>query len=230
MITSTSFAALTISFGMIFINEMGDKSQLIAMAFATKYKLYKVITGIFLACILLNSIAVFFGTLLANFSYLESYINFISAILFLLFCVLTLKGENGRTEKVAKPSSMPQILLIFVPFFLSEIGDKTQIVTVTLSARFNTSWFFVFLGSTLGMIFADSIGIFFGKVLHKKVPSNVLNIVSASLFLFFGVSAMFSWLSQNCCCSLFKSIMISGTIGIFTLILAFVIYIKSNKA
>lgn len=215
---STYLLPFLISCAMTFLNEMGDKSQLMSMAFATKYRLYKVFLGIFLAISSLNLLAVFFGTVIASIPNFEIIINLVSSILFLIFSVLNLKSDKNEVEPEKKQShSVSQVFLVFVPFFLSEMGDKTQIVTITLAARFKEAWFYVLLGSTLGMLIADGIGIFFGKVLNSKVPQKGLKLLSSCLFLFFGISGLFQWLITNAALPLFVTVIISTCTGIITI-------------
>lgn len=174
--------------GLIAINEMGDKSQLLAMAFATRIKLKKVLFGIFLALLALNAIAVGIGSLLASVPGWQRWVQIISSLLFLVFAVWTMKGESDEDDKMENKScTFGEIALVFASFFFSEMGDKTQLVTVSLAARFPKFPIAVLAGSTLGMFIADGIGIFVGVFLHQKLPEKTLKLLSAALFLIFGV-------------------------------------------
>ena len=179
---------LTVLF-TIFIAEMGDKTQLLLVAMAGKYKVSHILTGTWLATVLLNVLAVGVGAALG--SYLDMRIIKLAAgLAFFWFAYSTLKGEEEEEEKEMKHKAGP-ILAIFGSFFIGELGDKTQLSAITLAANYtNHQWvsaFQVFLGCTLGLILADLIGLIVGVVLKSKMPTGILNAVSFGIFAVFGV-------------------------------------------
>ena len=179
---------LTVLF-TIFIAEMGDKTQLLLVAMAGKYKVSHILTGTWLATVLLNVLAVGVGAALG--SYLDMRIIKLAAgLAFFWFAYSTLKGEEEEEEKEMKHKAGP-ILAIFGSFFIGELGDKTQLSAITLAANYTNhqlvSAFQVFLGSTLGLILADLIGLIVGVVLKCKMPTGILNAVSFGIFAVFGV-------------------------------------------
>ena len=179
---------LTVLF-TIFIAEMGDKTQLLLVAMAGKYKVSHILTGTWLATVLLNVLAVGVGAALG--SYLDMRIIKLAAgLAFFWFAYSTLKGEEEEEEKEMKHKAGP-ILAIFGSFFIGELGDKTQLSAITLAANYTNhqlvSAFQVFLGCTLGLILADLIGLIVGVVLKCKMPTGILNAVSFGIFAVFGV-------------------------------------------
>ena len=87
--------------------------------------------------------------------------------------------------------------IVFTSFFFSEMGDKTQLVTISLAARYPSAPLLVLAGTTLGMMIADGIGIFAGVIIHKKLPENALRIISAALFIFFGIVGLWQSLHDT---------------------------------
>lgn len=189
---------LLISIGLIALNEMGDKSQFLAMAFATRMKLRKVLVGILFAVFVLNSLAVAVGALLASVPGWQGWVQLVSAFLFLFFGLWSLKGEG--TEEIGpkkRQRAYGDVAMVFISFFFSEMGDKTQLVTISLAARYSGTPFMVLAGTTLGMLIADGIGIFVGVIVHRRLPARALRIISAVLFFTFGIVGVWQSLHHN---------------------------------
>ena len=177
----------------IFIAEMGDKTQLLLVAMAGKYKISHILTGTWLATAVLNLLAVGVGAALG--SYLDMrVIKAAAALAFFWFAYSTIKGdEEGEEEKEVKHRFGP-VIGIFISFFIGELGDKTQLSAITLAAAYtNHSFnnaFYVFMGCTIGLILADLIGLIVGVVLKSKMPAGILNYLSFAIFAIFGVASM----------------------------------------
>ena len=177
----------------IFIAEMGDKTQLLLVAMAGKYKVAHILSGTWLATILLNIMAVGLGAALS--SYLDMrIIKVIAAFAFFWFAYATLKGDSDEEEENVAKHHLGPVLAIFASFFIGELGDKTQLSAITLAANYTQhsfmNAFFVFLGCTLGLILADLIGLIVGVVLKSKMPTGILNTLSFAIFSIFGVVNM----------------------------------------
>ena len=174
----------------IFIAEMGDKTQLLLVAMAGKYKVSHILSGTWLATILLNIMAVGVGAALSNYLDMR-IIKFIAALAFFWFAYATLKGESDEGEENVAKRNLGPVLAIFVSFFIGELGDKTQLSAITLAANYTqhnlTNAFAVFLGCTLGLILADLIGLIVGVILKSKMPTGILNTLSFAIFSVFGV-------------------------------------------
>ncbi len=177
--------ALTLSVGAVTLAEMGDKTQLLAMAFATKYKASKVLIGVFLATVLNHALAVALGTFAASNQAINVWIQMIAAISFIAFGLWTIRGDalNGEDKKISKYGP---IITVAIAFFLAEMGDKTQLTTIALAAKFPTEPIGVLMGTTTGMLIADGIGIIIGVVMCRNIPARTIKLVSASVFILFG--------------------------------------------
>jgi len=165
--------------------EMGDKTQLLAMAFATRFPARTVLSAVFVATLLNHALAVAAGRLLTNVIPLEA-ISLAAALSFILFGLWTLRGDALEGEDQQRSSYGP-FLTVAVAFFLAELGDKTQLATISLAIRYSDS-IAVLLGTTAGMVVADSIGIGIGIVLGRRLPDTLIRLVSAGVFIFFGLA------------------------------------------
>lgn len=174
----------------VFIAEMGDKTQLLLVAMAGKYKISHILTGTWLATVVLNLLAVGVGAALS--SYLDMrVIKMIAGLAFFWFAYATLKGEEGEEQEKEMKHNLGPVLAIFGSFFIGELGDKTQLAGITLAAAYTNhnlmNAFYVFLGCTLGLILADLLGLIVGVVLKSKMPAGILNTISFFIFAVFGV-------------------------------------------
>jgi Ca2+/H+ antiporter, TMEM165/GDT1 family len=169
---------------LIFIAEMGDKTQILAMAFATKFPVRKVITGIFLGCLLNHGIAVFFGSYISNFIPIN-LIQIIAGFAFVLFSLWTLKSDEEEEEE-EKKSKFGPIFTVAIAFFIGELGDKTQLTAITLAsdAKYPAA---ILCGTVLGMVITGGLGIIAGKKLGDKIPELAVKIIAASVFMIFGL-------------------------------------------
>lgn len=180
--------AFLISAGTITLAEMGDKTQLLAMAFASKHKTSKVLIGIFIATILNHSLAVLLGTIITRNQTVNIWVQLIAGISFIIFGIWTIRGDklNGEDKKTSRFGA---ITTVGIAFFIAELGDKTQLATIALATKFPEMPVYVLLGTTVGMLIADSIGIIIGVVLGKRIPERAIKLVAASLFILFGIIA-----------------------------------------
>lgn len=225
---------LIFSAGLVALNEMGDKSQFLAIAFASRMRLSKVFLGITAAVAALNGIAVTVGTLLASVPGWQGVIALISSLLFLVFGLWSLKGEKeeevsgGGRKKSGR--SYGDIVMVFISFFFSEMGDKTQLVTISLAARYPDVPVMIFAGTSLGMIIADGIGIFIGAVANHHLPENALKVISASLFIIFGLVGVRKGIAAVFGIGGLYTAVITAVLGIVTITLGIFIYRKNKTA
>ncbi|MNX07651.1 hypothetical protein D3C86_373350 [compost metagenome] len=176
--------ALLSSVTVVTLSEMGDKTQLLALALASKFRRpWLVMTGILIATLLNHALAAGAGALVA--AYLTpSVLGWILAISFLAFAVWTLKPDELDEE--GPDRGWGPLMTTIVLFFLAEMGDKTQLATVALGAKYAaTAW--VIAGTTLGMLIADGIAVAVGDKLGERVPLNLLRYVAAGLFALLGM-------------------------------------------
>ena len=179
--------AFLLSTAVIFVAELGDKSQLMAMTFATRYRARDVILAITAATAIVHlaSVAIGFwvGTAFADY---QDWIAIIAGIAFVVFGLWTLRGDELTDEEAAKARKAKgaAILAVGMAFFLAELGDKTMLATITLATQHG--WFGTWVGSTLGMVAADALAIGVGAVLGRKLPERTIKIGAAVLFFLFG--------------------------------------------
>ncbi|MFZ5897849.1 MAG: TMEM165/GDT1 family protein [Bacillota bacterium] len=176
----TAFLAAVI---FVVLAEMGDKTQLLAMALAARYKIATVMAGVLVATLANHLLAVAVGHYLATVIP-AVVVQTIAAISFILFGIWTLHGDKLENNEDTNPRLSP-FWVVTSAFFLAEMGDKTQLATVSLAAKYQTI-LPVWLGTTSGMLIADAIGIAFGLILGRAIPERAVKFVAAGVFMFVG--------------------------------------------
>ncbi|GAA3288922.1 TMEM165/GDT1 family protein [Dactylosporangium vinaceum] len=183
---SAFLAALAISFGVIFVAELGDKSQLMALTFATRFKTGPVLIGITIATAVVHLVSVAVGYGLGA-ALPTAWISLVAALAFFAFGAWTLRGdkltdeEKGKAERTTRSA----IIAVGVSFFLAELGDKTMLATITLATQHG--WLGTWIGSTVGMVAADALAIVVGRQLGRHLPEKAIRYGAAVLFVIFGV-------------------------------------------
>lgn len=181
--------AVLVSFGVIFLAEMGDKSQLMALTFAARYKPLPVLLGLTIATACTHAISVGLGAAVGS-RIPTDVISIAAGCAFLGFAAWTLRGdsldekEEGKAHASAD-SDRNAVVAASVAFFLAELGDKTMLATITLATK--EGIFGTWLGSTLGMVAADGIAIVVGLHLGRRLPDRAIRIGASCLFVLFGI-------------------------------------------
>jgi putative Ca2+/H+ antiporter (TMEM165/GDT1 family) len=177
--------ALLLSFGVIFVAELGDKSQLMALAFAARYKALPVLAGITIATAVVHAVSVLVGMSVGAAMPTE-VISVVAGVAFLAFGLWTLRGDSLSEEEAAKAdrSNKSAVMAASVAFFLAELGDKTMLATITLATTEGA--FGTWAGSTLGMVAADALAIVVGSQLGARMPERAIKIGAAISFFVFG--------------------------------------------
>jgi putative Ca2+/H+ antiporter (TMEM165/GDT1 family) len=185
---AVSVEALLVSAGLVAVAEVGDKTQLLAMILATRYRRpVPIILGILVATLANHALAAWAGALVAGWLG-PDVMRWILGVLFLamaVWCLIPDKAEEGPKAAGAAGA----FVATTIAFFLVEIGDKTQIATVALSARFN-DLLAVTAGTTLGMMLANVPAVLCGDVLARKVPLRLVRGVAAASFIVLGGLAL----------------------------------------
>jgi len=176
--------AFLLSTAVIFIAELGDKSQLMALTFATRFKPLPVLIGITVATAVVHAVSVFVGAALGA-AIPTTPITIVAAIAFVIFGLWTLRGDQLTAEdeeRAARPTHHA-VLAVGTVFFLAELGDKTMLATITLATQ--EGLFGTWLGSTVGMVAADALAILVGRQLGARLPERTIRIGAAVAFFAF---------------------------------------------
>ena len=177
--------AFLLSAAVIFVAELGDKSQLMALTFATRFKTTPVLIGITLATAIVHAVSVLIGAALGA-TIPTRPITIVAGMAFVLFGLWTLRGDRLTEEDEARAARTNRnaIVAVGVVFFLAELGDKTMLATITLATKEGLlgTW----AGSTLGMVAADALAIVVGRQLGARLPERAVKIGAAILFFAFG--------------------------------------------
>jgi putative Ca2+/H+ antiporter (TMEM165/GDT1 family) len=179
--------ALFTSAALVALAEMGDKTQLLAMLLATRFrKPVPIILGIFAATVANHFLAALVGHSIAGVL-TQPWFRYAVAASFIAMAAWTLIPDTFDEDAPLKaPTKAGVFVTTLVAFFLVEMGDKTQVATVALGARFD-NLVAVTMGTTLGMMVANVPAVLFGEALAKKVPMRALQVVAALLFLCLGL-------------------------------------------
>jgi putative Ca2+/H+ antiporter (TMEM165/GDT1 family) len=182
------------TFGLIFLAELGDKTQLTAMALALRYPWQRIFVGIAAAFVVLNLAAVLVGKVLFLL-FPIFWVTLVSALLFLYFGYSTLRHacDSEDDENAPPPTAATAARTAFIMIFMAELGDKTQLVTASQAARHSESLMgmsIVFASSTLALWAVSLLGIFAGKQLVRFIPLCWIHRSAGFIFLLFGVTAL----------------------------------------
>jgi len=187
-ITTQSMNAFWLSLVIIFLAELGDKTQLVALTLATCYNAWVVLWGIFWATLAIHVFSAGFGWFIGDRLPTE-WIKFVAGIAFFAYGFWTLRGDSlDEDEKNCKTGVNP-FWLVFSTFFMAELGDKTMFSTMTLASTH--PFLPVWLGSTIGMVVSDGLAIIAGKMLGTKLPEKMVKIGAACIFFLFGMFSMY---------------------------------------
>ena len=187
--------AFILSAALIFVAELGDKSQLMALAFATRYRFLPTMLGIALATLLVHAGSVAIGRIAAA-ALPVGPINIVAGLAYLAFAAWTIRGDElgADDEERAQREGRWAVLAIGTAFFLAELGDKTMLATVTLATTHEPigTW----LGSTVGMVTADALAVGAGTVIARRVSPNAIKAFAAISFVIFGLLLIREGLGQ----------------------------------
>ena len=178
--------AFLLAFGVVFLAELGDKSQLMALAFATRYRAMTVLIAVSVATLLVHAGSVLIGRVFAV-ALPVNLIQIVAGLAFFVFAAWTIRGDKlgEDDEDKARRGGRWPLVTIGTAFFLAELGDKTMLATITLATTQEPigTW----LGSTAGMVAADAIAVAIGAILGTRLPDRAIKIFASLAFVVFGV-------------------------------------------
>jgi putative Ca2+/H+ antiporter (TMEM165/GDT1 family) len=181
--------AFAVSFGIVFAAEIGDKSMLVALAFATVYRWWQVLIGITLATLFVHLGSVAIGKFASEFLP-ETAVGIAAGVAFIVFAAWTIRGDTLSEDDTKPKAGIGPIAIVTFAFFLAELGDKTMLATITLATQYE-SFVGTWIGSTLGMVAADGLAIGVGIIAGSRLPQKQIRYVAAALFVVFGVALIY---------------------------------------
>jgi putative Ca2+/H+ antiporter (TMEM165/GDT1 family) len=186
----TLIEALLVSTGVVAFAELGDKTQLLAILLAVRFRApLPIIFGILGATAVNHTLAAVLGTYIG--AWLGENLSWILAISFLAMGLWTLLPD--KLDKEPKLfDKFGAFGATLIAFFLIEMGDKTQLATMALAARFH-SVVVVAMGTTLGMMIADVPAVYLGDILANKIPLKLMRTIAAVIFLLLALVAALDW-------------------------------------
>lgn len=183
------FHIILSSFVLVAMGEMGDKTQLLAFSLATRFrKPWSIMAGILAATLLNHGLASSLGWWISD-HLPANLLAGVVGVSFILFGFWTLKPDRLDAEE--RPARFGAFLTSAFLFFLAEMGDKTQLATVALAAKYQ-SVLFVTIGTTLGMMASDGLAVFLGEKLSERIEEKWIRRVAAGFFFLFGLLSLFS--------------------------------------
>jgi Ca2+/H+ antiporter, TMEM165/GDT1 family len=178
--------SLLAALGLVFVAELGDKTQLVALGFGARHRLAPVLTGVAIAYMSTNLLSVVVGGLLGA-TLPTQLIGLAGGVLFLGFAAWTLARGEGDDENggAIGGGDRSVILSVATAMFVAELGDKTMLATAALAAQGNPM--LVWVGATIGIILAGGLGVLLGRWFGARLPERAARIGSAALFAVFGL-------------------------------------------
>ncbi|PUE57428.1 hypothetical protein B9Z45_08245 [Limnohabitans sp. 2KL-17] len=184
--------AFLVSTGIVALAEMGDKTQLLSLVLAARFrKPWPIVLGILVATLANHGLAGAVGSWVTTVMG-PIALRWVLGASFIAMAVWMLIPDKFDDEDGDSAPRMGVFLTTVVAFFLAEMGDKTQIATVMLAAQYN-AWFAVVAGTTLGMMLANAPVVWLGDAITKRVPLRMVHMVSAVIFAILGVIALSGW-------------------------------------
>ena len=170
------------AFGLNFIAELGDKTQIAILTLSARYGFVPVFAGAALAFVILNALAVTVGAIIAKYVP-QDVIRYLAAAVFILFGLLSFRPE--KVEEKGKTTKSPLITSLLV-VALMEFGDKTQLSLVALTSKYRAP-LAIFLGGTAALFITSLIGALVGEGLSRVIPIRWMRIASGIVFMIFGI-------------------------------------------
>lgn len=182
--------SLLAALGLVFVAELGDKTQLVALGFGARHRLAPVLIGVLTAYMATNLLSVLVGGLL-GVSLPARAIGLAGGVLFLAFAAWTLRSggqgadEAGSDELVPASDHHTVVMSVATAIFVAELGDKTMLTTAALAAQGRPV--LVWIGATIGIVLSGTLGVLLGRVFGARLPERATRIGSAGLFAVFGL-------------------------------------------
>lgn len=178
-----------LSLGWVFLAELGDKTQLVALCLASRFAVRTVLSGILVATLAVHLLSVALGGGLGRLIP-EDWINLGAGLAFIGFGFWSLRGDSLNDEECSAMQGSSPFWLVTTTFFLAELGDKTMLATVTVATQYAVVP--VWIGSSLGMVVSDGLAIAVGQLLGRRLPERAIKVGAAVMFFAFGAYGVVS--------------------------------------
>jgi putative Ca2+/H+ antiporter (TMEM165/GDT1 family) len=186
---SSSLEAFLVSTGIVALAEMGDKTQLLSLVLAARYrKPWPIIWGIFAATLANHALAGALGSWVTQVLG-PDVLRWVLGVSFIAMAGWMLIPDKLDADDTRTAPRFGVFGTTLVAFFLAEMGDKTQVATVMLAAQFQ-AWAAVVIGTTLGMMLANAPVVWFGERITRRVPIKLVHTIGALVFLVLGIVAL----------------------------------------
>ena len=176
--------AFLLALGVVFLAELGDKSQLLALTLASRRPPVQVLVGVALAALVLQGLSAGVGAALAS-TVPTDVVLAVSGLGFLLAAVLTLRSADDVPGVLTPRSASSTILLAFGAMFVAELGDKTMLATAALATR--EPPLLIWLGGSVGFLLADVLAVLLGMTLFRRLPVRAVRLGTAALLAVLGL-------------------------------------------
>jgi putative Ca2+/H+ antiporter (TMEM165/GDT1 family) len=172
----------------MFIAELGDKTQLLALSFSTRTKPLYIILAVVISTLLMHILAVFAGHFI-SIALPEIYLQIIVSAFFIFFGIYELFNAFIKNNTVNNVTTY-SFFYMLIAFLIAEIGDKSQLATMALAIKYRNP-FVVLTSTTLGVVTADILAIYLGTIIGKKIDNRIIRLISSAVFLAFGLYNLF---------------------------------------
>lgn len=188
---------MLIAFFMIFVSELGDKTQILVMSFSGKQKIVTILLGVALGTFFSHGLAILFGSYIGaiNNENVKLILDFATNIIFIIFGLIFLfnkekeESDENKTGLLSKLSNIKlnYILIIAISIAVGELGDKTFLAAIGLGIQYAKYKIPLVIGAIMGMVTSDLLAIILGKIISKKIPEELMKKISGILFIIFGI-------------------------------------------
>ena len=188
---------MLIAFFMIFVSELGDKTQILVMSFSGKQKMATILLGVALGTFFSHGLAILFGSYIGaiNNENVKLILDFATNIIFIIFGLIFLfnkekeESDENKTGLLSKLSNIKlnYILIIAISIAVGELGDKTFLAAIGLGIQYAKYKIPLVIGAIMGMVISDLFAIILGKIISKKIPEELMKKISGILFIIFGI-------------------------------------------
>ena len=184
-----NLTAFWIAFLIVFVAELGDKTQFMTLSFATRLRWKTVMLGVLVATLVISLISTLLGNVLGK-ALPFFWINLIAGLVFIAFGVWALRGEESPERQLSVGRHLSPLMTVAIAFFVAELGDRTMLATIVIAGR-EKSFAGVWLGSSAGLVSSNALAIVIGNVLGKNLPDKALKYGTAIIFVASGLFALF---------------------------------------